>query len=150
VNTPSHRCFLVAFAAIILLGLISCAETDALQTITVSIEGMEFTIEVARTPEEQQRGLMYRRSLDERSGMLFAYDSDRRLEFWMKNTFVPLSIAFLSSTGEIIEIHDMEPESLRGIPSTRSVRYALELNRGAFEAIGAGPGSVVRFPEGFE
>lgn len=149
-NTPSPRSFIAALAAIILLALVSCAESDALETITVSIEGVEFTIEVARTPEEQQRGLMYRRSLGERSGMLFAYDSDRKLEFWMKNTFIPLSIAFLSSAGEIIEIHDMEPESLRGIPSTRSVRYALELNRGAFEEIGAGPGSFVRFPEGFE
>ena len=139
----------IAIVAVLSSGLLSCSRSPALETIELSINGERFTVEVARTPEEQQRGLMYRRSLAEDKGMLFAYDSDRMLSFWMKNTYIPLSIAFLSSDGVIREIHDMEPESQRTIPSSRSVRFALELNQGAFARVGAEPGTRVVFPEGF-
>lgn len=137
----------VALGCLVALG--SCADGRDADTITLVIEGHEFHVEVAETLEEQRRGLMHRDRLPPDHGMLFVYDADQRLSFWMKNTHIPLSIAFISKDGRILEIHDMEPESLRSIESSRSVRYALELNQGAFERIGADVGSLVEFPEGF-
>ena len=128
---------------------ISC-ETQGLETVEININGNMFVVEVARSVEEQRRGLMFRRSMEEDRGMLFVYEADRRLDFWMKDTYIPLSIAYLSSQGEIVEIFDMMPESQRSVPSSRSVRYALELNQGAFELIDAKPGTLVELPDGWQ
>ena len=103
-------------------------------------------VEVARSPEEQQKGLMHRKDLAADRGMLFAYDRDDRRRFWMKNTRVPLSIAFISSEGVITEIQDLTPLSLRSVVSRYSVRYALEVNQGYFERIGVGPGARITLP----
>ncbi len=138
-------------AIVLFLAIASFAGCDGpMEEIRLEIEGHTFVVEVARNEEERRQGLMHRKSLDENRGMLFVFDRDRRMSFWMKNTYIPLSIAYISSGGEIKEIHDMQPESLRSIESERSVRYALELNQGAFDRIGAEPGSMVEFPEGFE
>ena len=75
---------------------------------------------------------MYRRKLPEGKGMLFVFERDQILSFWMKNTFIPLSIAFIASDGRIINIRDMEPQSLSAVKSSRSVRYALEVPQGWF------------------
>ena len=130
------------------LGLLAGCSEDV-ETVVIGINGHEYTVEVARTTEEHEIGLMNRESLPKNRGMLFVYGADRRLNFWMKNTRIPLSIAFISKEGEIKEIYDMEPGSLRNISSRRSVRYALEVNRGAFQAIGAEPGTFIEFPEDF-
>ncbi len=137
--------------ALLLLFAASFAGCDgSMEEIEIIIEDHTFVVEVARTYEQRQQGLMHRKKLGENRGMLFVFDRDEKRSFWMKNTYIPLSIAYVSSTGEIKEIHDMEPESLRSISSQYSVRYALELNQGAFERIGAESGSMVEFPEGFE
>jgi uncharacterized protein len=145
-NNPSRLTYLALACLAIFF---ACTQSSALDTVSIEIEGTQFTIEVARTLEEQQRGLMFRRSMKENHGMIFVYEDDRTREFWMKNTLIPLSIAYISSDGVIREIYDMEPQSLRGVSSVRSVRYALELNRGAFERIGAQVGSKVEFPPDF-
>jgi len=119
------------------------------ERIPLVVNGVTFTVEVARTPEEQRQGLMFRKKMAEDRGMLFPYGRDRRLTFWMKDTLIPLSIAFISSDGVIKEIYDMEPLSLRDIVSTQSVRYALEVNQGVFEANGIKPGDTIIFPDGF-
>jgi uncharacterized membrane protein (UPF0127 family) len=72
--------------------------------------------------------------------MLFIFDRDEILSFWMKNTLVSLSIAYISSEGKIVEIHDLEPGNLNPVRSSRSVRYALEVPRGWFTRTGLGPG----------
>jgi uncharacterized membrane protein (UPF0127 family) len=82
---------------------------------------------------------MYRKSLDDGKGMLFVFDRDESLSFWMKNTLIPLSIAFIASDGRILEIRDMEPESLTPVHSSRSVRYALEVPQGWFDRAGVKP-----------
>jgi uncharacterized membrane protein (UPF0127 family) len=92
--------------------------------------------EIARTETERAQGLMYRKSLDDGKGMLFIFEKDQVLSFWMKNTLIPLSIAFIASDGRILEIRDMEPESLIPVNSSRSVRYALEVPRGWFDRAG--------------
>jgi len=77
----------------------------------VTVGSTVFTVEVARTEAQRERGLMHRRSLGSREGMLFVFDADQRLAFWMKDTPGALSIAFLSPEGRILQIEDMEPLS---------------------------------------
>lgn len=93
-------------------------------------------VELARTDAEQETGLMFRTSLADGRGMLFVYHDDRRLSFWMKNTLIPLSIAYLAADGTIREIHDMEAKSLAPINSDHFVRYALEVPQGWFSRVG--------------
>jgi uncharacterized membrane protein (UPF0127 family) len=97
--------------------------------------------EIARTGAERAQGLMYRKELEDGSGMLFVFDRDEILSFWMKNTLIPLSIAYIASDGRIVEIYDMEPGNLNPVKSSRSVRYALEVPQGWFARAGIGPGS---------
>jgi len=125
--------------------LLSCG--SSMDTVTVNLGGEKFVLEVARTPEEQRQGLMNRKSLEPNRGMIFIYERDSRLSFWMKNTTIPLSIAFISKDGTIREIYDMKPLSTRSIESTHSVRYALEVNRGTFERLGLAPGDRIELPD---
>ena len=134
--------FLVLLTAVVHLG---CGQS--LETIDVTINGHELRLEVARTTEEQATGLMYRKELPENQGMLFPYESDRKLSFWMKNTEIPLSIAFLAADGTIKEIYDMKPLSLNTVSSRHSVRFALEVNLGLFERLGIEVGDRVELPE---
>jgi uncharacterized membrane protein (UPF0127 family) len=117
--------------------------------ITIKIAGESFHVEVARTQQQQSKGLMSRKTLGEREGMLFAYSEDRRLGFWMKDTSIPLSIAFVNRQGEIIQIEKMKPFDPTTVRSKISVRYALEVLEGTFERLGVKEGDRVEFPEGF-
>lgn len=103
--------------------------------------------EVADTEEQQQLGLMHRESLPADAGMVFVFFDDRQGFFWMKNTLIPLSIAFFDRTGKILEIMDMEPcEADPCETYTPSVAYrgALEVNQGAFEEWGVEVGDRLR------
>ena len=100
--------------------------------------------EVARTQEERAQGLMHRKKLPDGEGMFFVYERDEVLSFWMKNTLIPLSIAFIASDGRIIEIKDMRPGDLNSVSSSRSVRYALEVPQGWFSRAGVQGGDVVK------
>ena len=120
-----------------------------MENIEIEISGHTLNVEIARTDEEHRVGLMNRKSLAENRGMLFVYDRDQRLSFWMKDTLIPLSIAFISSEGIIKEIQNMSPRSLRSIRSQQSVRYALEVNQGFFDELGVASGDQVIFPQGF-
>jgi uncharacterized membrane protein (UPF0127 family) len=129
----------------------ACAGGDAkpqgrLETLELRIGGADGTpisAEIARTDEQRERGLMGRRSLADGEGMLFVFEGDRILSFWMKNTLIPLSIAYIAYDGRILEIHDMEPLSLQAIHSGRSARYALEVPRGWFDRMGIRAGDVL-------
>jgi uncharacterized membrane protein (UPF0127 family) len=87
---------------------------------------------------------MYRKQLPDGEGMLFIFERDEALSFWMKNTIIPLSIAFIASDGRITEIKDMRPRDLNAVKSSRSVRYALEAPQGWFTRAGISPGDTVR------
>ena len=90
-----------------------------------------FTIEIARTPAEMERGLMYRERLDADRGMLFLYDDDREVAFWMKNTLIPLDLIFADASGRIVAIAERAvPLSTALIPSPGPVRAVLEVNGG--------------------
>ncbi len=135
-----------AIGLAVLLTVIGCAQRQERAEVTVG--SAMFTVEVAQTDAQRERGLMHRRTLGSREGMLFVFEADQRLAFWMKDTRMPLSIAFLSSEGRILQIEDMEPLSQKAIRSRLSARYALELPRGAFAEVGAAEGDTVVLPEG--
>ena len=102
--------------------------------------------ELAVTDEQRATGLMHRTELGDGEGMLFVFDRDLRLSFWMKNTVIPLSIAFISADGTITEIRDMRPLDLNPVVSTRYVRYALEVPQGWFYRVGVAPGDRAVIP----
>ncbi|MEI6633309.1 MAG: DUF192 domain-containing protein [Chlamydiota bacterium] len=118
-----------------------------LDTGVLRVGGREIMAEIARTPSEMSRGLMYRRSLGKECGMLFAYETPRNLSFWMKNTRIPLDIAFLDDGGRILQVEEMQPyDELGRTVSREPARYALEMNRGWFAANGVTVGDVVQIP----
>jgi uncharacterized membrane protein (UPF0127 family) len=106
-------------------------------------EGTPVLAEIARTDEQRERGLMWRQTLADGEGMLFVFERDRILSFWMKNTIIPLSIAYIAADGRILEIHDMAPRSLAAVSSARSARYALEVPQGWFTRKGIKAGDVL-------
>ena len=99
--------------------------------------------EVAEKEEERNHGFMERKNIPDGTGMLFIFDRDQILSFWMKNTPHPLSIAYIDSRGKIRNIYDMTPFSLTPIKSTSSVRYALEVPQGWFDKVGIKVGDTV-------
>ena len=100
-------------------------------------------IELAKDDHSRQVGLMHRRHLAENAGMLFCFASEQHRSFWMKDTYVPLDIAFVSSKGKILEIHPLYPLSTRSVKSANRCKYALEVNRGWFESNGVRVGSYI-------
>jgi len=114
-----------------------------LPEITLTIAGNPITAEVASTDADRSRGLMYRRMLPENRGMLFVFPDALPRTFWMKNTYVPLSIAYLDKAGVIINITDMKPLTTNTYPSAGPAQYALEMNQGWFAKRGIAPGAKV-------
>jgi uncharacterized membrane protein (UPF0127 family) len=116
----------------------------------LTIKGKKIRVEVARTEDEKARGLMFRDKLGADEGMLFVYEKEEFLTFWMKNTPLPLSIAFIDQKGRIVDIQDMEPFSLRTHTSARPARYALEMNRNWFQKNGIKVGDAAKMPTSLE
>jgi uncharacterized membrane protein (UPF0127 family) len=104
--------------------------------------------EIASTHKQQERGLMYRKTMAKNSGMLFDFREDLPLAFWMKNTYLPLQIAFISNQGKILQIESMAPLSTKRIYSKKECRYALEVNDGWFDENGIKVGNYVSHPSG--
>jgi len=119
------------------------------EKVVLSVAGQSLTVEVARTEAQRERGLMERKDLGPREGMIFVFDRDDHLAFWMKNTPEPLSIAFISAEGKILQIEDMRPFSEDVIRSRIAARYALELTQGAFARLGICEGDTITFAPGF-
>jgi len=109
----------------------------------LAVKGKKIRAEVVQTEEEKAKGLMFRESLGKDDGMLFVYDREAVLTFWMKNTPIPLSIAFMDQRGKIVDIQDMEPFSLQTHASILPAKYALEMNQGWFKRNGIKMGDVV-------
>jgi uncharacterized membrane protein (UPF0127 family) len=139
-----YRAGIFLCMALQLLGAGGCDGTQKLKTITLNLGGRDFTVEVADTKETRARGLMFRKSLPANAAMLFVFDREDQQSFWMKNTEIPLSVAYISRTGEIREIYDMTPHSRRPVNSVYAVRYALEVNQGIFQETGVGTGYVIQ------
>ena len=99
--------------------------------------------EVATTPDQRSTGLMHRFSLRPDHGMLFVFERPERLSFWMRNTFIPLSIAFIGADGRIVNIEDMAPQTETSHWSRGPALYALEMRRGWFAERGIRAGDAV-------
>ena len=112
----------------------------------LTIKEKKIKVEVVRTDEEKAKGLMFREKLGKNEGMLFVFEREETLSFWMKNTRIPLSIAFIAKDGKIVDIQDMEPFDLRSHASARPARYALEVNQGWFKKNGIEVGDGVKLP----
>jgi len=97
--------------------------------------------EVARTPEQREQGLMYRESLEHGRGMLFVFPDSQIRSFWMRNTFIPLDIAYMDESLRIVDIQAMEPEDESTYPSARPAMFALEVPGGWFDEAGVGVGT---------
>ncbi|MBM4338898.1 MAG: DUF192 domain-containing protein [Deltaproteobacteria bacterium] len=124
---------------------ISLAYSQNLPKIPLYIKDKEIRVEVARTPGERAEGLMNRKHLGKEDGMFFIFEEEGYHSFWMKNTLIPLSIAFIDKEGRIVKITDMKPLTLDSHPPPRPVLYALEMNQGWFSKNGIKAGDVVRF-----
>ncbi len=142
------KLFRILILYFVVSGSVSVASDDNHELIIRTSDGrkLDFTIELATTPEQRRQGLMFRQNLAPRHGMLFDYHSDRQVSFWMKNTYIPLDILFISSGGKIIRIHrNAEPHSTSMIASGSAVRAVLEINAGETERLGIREGNTVQF-----
>ena len=143
----SKKSFILFFALLAFTSLLSC-KTKKLPVKDIKIvcqDGREFTVsaEIAEKTEDRNHGFMERKTIPDGTGMLFIFERDQILSFWMKNTPHPLSIAFIDSRGKIRNLYDMKPFSLSSISSTVSCRYALEVPQGWFDKNNIKPGDSI-------
>ena len=138
---------LIFVLAMFLLSASSCASKKMAETTLVIKKADESTVcvkvEIAKTESERAYGFMNRKKIPDGTGMIFIFEYDMILTFWMKNTPTALSIAYIDKNGIIRDIFDMTPFSLAGVQSTSSVRYALEVPKGWFQKNGIKPGDKV-------
>lgn len=123
-------------------------EEDEVETnlTTIKIAGKPLKVEVVQDAETRALGLMHREKLPENQGMLFVFEEPQVLSFWMRNTFIPLDIAFIDENGEIVDIQRMEPlDETKQYISREPGLYALEVNAGWFEKNAIKVGSNVSF-----
>ena len=138
--------FIFLFTAI-LITVCSC-KSKKLPVVPVTItraDGSSIIVqaEFARTEEQRNHGFMERKNIPDGTGMLFIFDKEQTLSFWMKNTPHPLSIAYIDARGKIRNIYDMTPYSLSPIKSTISCRYALEVPQGWYSDNNVQVGDIV-------
>ena len=139
---------LFAFAILLAVTPFVSCKTKKLPVKDITIvrqDGTRFTVsaEIAEKAEDRNHGFMERKNIPDGTGMLFVFERDQILSFWMKNTPHPLSIAYIDSKGKIRNIYDMTPYSLASIVSTVKVRYALEVPQGWYKKNGITEGDVV-------
>jgi uncharacterized membrane protein (UPF0127 family) len=121
--------------AALALALPALARDEApLPVISVKVAGHALRVEVVSTPERMAKGLMFREKLGSNDGMLFVYPDPGYHAMWMKNTLIPLSVAFIDGEGRILNVADMEPQTLDSHSAAGPARYAIETNKGWFAA----------------
>ncbi len=113
----------------------------------ITIKNKKLFVEVAYTSKQKQIGLMNRKNLEKNHGMIFVYEKEKVLNFWMKNTYIPLSIAYIREDGTVIGIYDMTPLDETAISSIYPCKYAIEVNQGYYRSIGLKPGDKIQIPD---
>jgi uncharacterized protein len=132
----------------VLLAFLALASAAALadvrfKTTSIKVGGQPLKVEVAADEAQRMQGLMHRASLGKDDGMLFIFDQPAYHSMWMKNTLIPLSVAFVDGNGVILNILDMEPQTLDSHMSAGPAVYAVETNKGWFAARKIKPGDKV-------
>ncbi|BCX16982.1 MAG: hypothetical protein KatS3mg117_0664 [Geminicoccaceae bacterium] len=148
---PSRRALVLAVVAGAAVGRPARAqrrpELQRTLEIVTRIGTVSFTIELAITPDELARGLMFRASLPERHGMLFDFGREQEVAFWMRNTLIPLDMLFIGADGVVRHLHEnATPLSEEAIPSRYPVRAVLEIAGGSARRLGIAVGDRVRHP----
>ena len=147
----------LASGLIVILALAAACGDDSTEPSGTYTETLHFTraghdvtlnTEVADEPGERAQGLMNRQSLPDDAGMLFVWPTDTESSFWMRDTVIPLSIAFVTAGGVIIDIQDMEPLSEERINAPRPYRFAVEVNQGWFGDNDVRVDDVLQLPVG--
>ena len=140
-------CSHILLGLCLLLGA-GCDEQSpaGLPVVEMKIGKGDFVIEVARTPAEQETGLMKRDSMPKDHGMIFVFSGDEVRKFWMKDTRFPLDILFLDAGGKVVSIHQMKAYDLQETSSDYPARYAIELNDGTATETGVKSGDVLEIP----
>jgi uncharacterized membrane protein (UPF0127 family) len=130
------------FAGLLLVGaLLAHAQSMPVMELTAGFHRIE--AEVASTPQTRAQGLMYRREMPQQHGMLFVFTQDAPHCMWMKNTLLPLAVAFLDTSGHILNVEEMKPQSEDNHCAARPARYALEMNTGWFAQRGLKRGDQI-------
>lgn len=142
--SPGQRIERITFVLFLFL-LTSVAHSQSLLKIPIYIKDKEIWVEVAKTPEERTHGLMGRKHLGKDEGMLFIFEKEDYHGFWMKDTQISLSIAFIDKEGRIVRITDMKPLTLEIHTPPQPILDALEMKKGWFSANGIKVGDVLRF-----
>jgi len=126
-------------------GIASAQDTPQmqLQRIPLSIGIHQIDTQLAVTSEQREIGLMFRKEMPQNEGMLFVFENPTRLCFWMKNTLLPLTAAFIADDGTIVNLENMKPQTTDSHCSTKPVRFVLEMNQGWFAKKGVKPGSKI-------
>ncbi len=120
-----------------------------LPTLKLWIGAQEMVTEIARTLMEHERGMMFRKQMGEQEGMIFIFPQPKRTAFWMKNTRVPLTAAYIDSNGILLELHELKPfDETPATAASDKVRYVLEVPQGWFVRHKLGVGTIIRTERG--
>ena len=132
----------VVAVLLVTASVLACAQDgpQKLPSITLNAGMHLIQAEIAQTPEQRSTGLMFRSTMGTNEGMLFAFEEPGQQCFWMKNTLLPLSVAFVADDGSVVNIENMRPQTLDSHCSTKPVRFVLEMNDGWFAKRGIKPG----------
>ena len=145
-NKMKLRTFVTSIGMLLLVTLTTQVNAHGAKhfpQVAIDVKGIKLQVDLAKTPEARAHGLQHKKYMCDDCGMLFEFEYARVVSFWMKNTRIPLSIAYIDDSKKIISLQDMEPESamlldyrLQRYESPKAVRYALELEKGRFEKLG--------------
>ena len=130
----------LAIATALLPAMAEEPQTD-LPRVKLSAGMYQIDAQVAQTTEQRMTGLMFRKEMPQHEGMLFVFEQPSQQCFWMKNTLLPLSAAFIDDDGTLVNVEDMKPQTLDSHCSAKPVRYVLEMNQGWFSKKGIKPGA---------
>lgn len=148
---------LMPLVLLLALVAVSCADDGlpkaktsdrAVVTVSAGEVSARVTVEIASTEKQRQQGLMLRQSMAEDAGMLFLFPTDTTVGFWMRNTYLPLDIAYIDSLGKVLEIRRAQPLDETPLTPKGPYRYTLEVNQGWFERHGFGAGATLSLPPG--
>lgn len=139
-----HKTFAFALAFAASVALAQDQPQMNLPRVKLSAGMHQIDAQVASTTEQRMTGLMHRKEMPQHEGMLFVFEHPSQQCFWMKNTLLPLSIAFIADDGRIVNIDEMKPQTLDSHCSTEPVRYVLEMNQGWFAKKGIKAGQKLR------